>query len=124
MPVKTYTSALLQGKCPQCRKGDIYKFPLTKISHFSEMHVNCTNCNLRFEREPGFFYGAMYVSYAFAVAIIVAVSVVLNMLTKPDTFDYVFTISLVLFLCLPVMFRFSRVIFLYLFGGVKYRPDI
>jgi uncharacterized protein (DUF983 family) len=124
MPVKTYTSALLQGKCPQCRVGDIFKFPLIKIRHFSEMHVNCPNCDLRFEREPGFFYGAMFVSYALAVAIIVAVSIALNVLISPDTFDYIFSISIVLLLNLPVMFRASRVIFLYLFGGVKYRPDI
>ena len=28
------------------------------------LHVNCPNCGLKYEREPGYFTGAMYVAYA------------------------------------------------------------
>ncbi|GAB3978960.1 hypothetical protein GCM10028806_43230 [Spirosoma terrae] len=36
------------------------------------MHENCPVCGLRYEAEPGFFTGAMYVSYALYVATIVS----------------------------------------------------
>ena len=32
-------------------------------------HKNCSHCNLKYEIEPGFFYGAMYVSYALAIGL-------------------------------------------------------
>ena len=32
-----------------------------------KMHVNCPNCGHHFEREPGFFFGDMYISYALTV---------------------------------------------------------
>jgi uncharacterized protein (DUF983 family) len=49
-------------RCPSCRKGNL--FPNKNWLDFSfTMNKNCSVCNLKFEREPGFFYGAMFVSY-------------------------------------------------------------
>jgi hypothetical protein len=31
------------------------------------MNERCPRCGLKFEREPGYFLGAMYVSYALAI---------------------------------------------------------
>jgi len=31
------------------------------------MHANCPVCGLKYEREPGYFMGAMYISYALAL---------------------------------------------------------
>ena len=31
------------------------------------MHATCPECGLLFEREPGYFVGAMYISYGLAV---------------------------------------------------------
>ena len=36
------------------------------------MHQDCPHCGFHFEIEPGFFWGAMYISYAFSVAVSVA----------------------------------------------------
>ncbi|MEY4912742.1 MAG: hypothetical protein RL025_569, partial [Bacteroidota bacterium] len=33
------------------------------------MHQDCPHCGFHFEIEPGFFWGAMYISYAFSVAV-------------------------------------------------------
>ncbi|MBU6274968.1 MAG: DUF983 domain-containing protein, partial [Bacteroidetes bacterium] len=33
------------------------------------MHDDCPHCGFHFEIEPGFFWGAMYISYAFSVAV-------------------------------------------------------
>lgn len=36
------------------------------------MHTRCARCHLTFEREPGYFIGAMYVNYALTAAVVVA----------------------------------------------------
>ncbi len=46
------------------------------------MHDECPSCGLRFNREPGYFLGAMYVSYGLALVAIGALSVALWALTE------------------------------------------
>ena len=55
-------SAMWNNKCPRCRKGDLYKKPL-QISKPLDMHKKCENCELDFEPEPGFYFGAFIISY-------------------------------------------------------------
>lgn len=60
---------MLKGNCPNCHKGDIFKTS-GNIFKFKmpKMNESCPVCGYRFERETGFFFGAMYVSYALAAA--------------------------------------------------------
>jgi len=37
---------------------------------FPKMHERCSVCHLRYEREPGYFLGAMYISYALALPVV------------------------------------------------------
>ena len=53
--------AVLCQHCPRCFQGRIFGAPIT-------MNENCPTCGLRFGREPGYFFGAMYLSYPIAVA--------------------------------------------------------
>lgn len=114
-------SAIIKAKCPRCRRGDIFVFPLRRFLKFHQTNKNCPVCNLRFEKEPGFFFGAMYVSYAFVVAAIAVISLLLYYIFGDlDLWIYVSVINGVLVLFLPLIFRYSRVLYLYLFGGVTY----
>ncbi len=112
-------TALSQGRCPRCRKGDIFKYPLIHILKFGEMNDTCSSCGAGFMPEPGFYFGALYVSYAFTVALFVAVWLVLRVLFNPPEWVYVASIigSAVLFI--PISFRYSRILFLYWFGGLQ-----
>ncbi|WP_255517967.1 DUF983 domain-containing protein [Fulvivirga sp. M361] len=87
---------------------------------FHKMNPDCPNCGLHFEREPGFFFGAMYISYAFSVAIFVTVGVALTVLGDYPLYVYLIGIIGSVILLLPVSFRYSRILFLHLFGGVKF----
>ena len=63
---------ILQTKCPRCHKGDL--FESKNPYHFGKMTVSkthCSSCGLKYEIEPGFFFGAMYISYALNVALFV-----------------------------------------------------
>lgn len=120
MPVQSSLRAILEAKCPKCREGDMFEFPLVHLRKFSHMHTYCPICELRFEVEPGFFIGAMYVSYAMSLGIFFVVSfLIYTLFNNPDFHYYVIGIPLMVLILLPIMYRYSRVIFLHLFGGVK-----
>lgn len=71
--------------------------------------------------EPGFYQGAMYVGYGFTVAVIVAVTIVLYyFMGNPSEWVYIGTVIAIMFLLVPLNYRYSRVVYLYLFGGIKY----
>jgi uncharacterized protein (DUF983 family) len=54
----------LRLRCPRCGVGALYRKPFS-------MRVNCQHCGLKFEREHGYFVGAMYINYAATCAIAV-----------------------------------------------------
>ncbi|UII32049.1 DUF983 domain-containing protein [Fulvivirga ulvae] len=115
--------AIISGKCPRCRKGDIFKTSAFNLLAFYKMHPRCPECDLHYEREPGFFFGAMYISYAFSVAIFVGVGLALSILGDFSLEVYLFAIIGVVAVLLPFLFRYSRILFLHLFGGVRYEPE-
>lgn len=110
--------SLLQGKCPKCETGDVFK---TKGNLFllrmPVMNETCPHCNHKFEREPGFFFGAMYVSYAIAVAEMVSIIVAWTVLMPEAEFDYKIILLFVTTLVLLIFpnFRLSRIIWMYFF---------
>ncbi len=119
-----FLSALLQTRCPQCRKGEIFKSAAYNLPHYTEMHEKCPHCGLTFEKEIGFFYGAMFISYALNVAVVVSVFLAVYLLLgNPDLWIYISAILIATFVLLPLNFRYSRALMLYLFGGIKYQKD-
>ncbi len=53
----------LRLRCPRCGARTLFR------SRFS-MYADCVNCGLVFEREQGYFVGAIYVNYAATVVIV------------------------------------------------------
>jgi hypothetical protein len=89
-------------------------------SRFADMHPKCTCCGQNFEPEPGFYYGAMYVSFAIGTALFLVVIFVLSLLTEEITLPMVMAAVLVLSVgLLPVIFRLSRAVWIQLF--VRYQ---
>ncbi|MGL1885671.1 MAG: DUF983 domain-containing protein [Reichenbachiella sp.] len=128
MATKSATQALLECKCPRCRQGDMFKTGLFEKWYDRKMHDTCSVCNQMFEPEPGFYFGAMYVSYGFSVALAFIVGMVLyNIYEDPETWLYVSVLVLLLSILWPFMYRYSRSIFIHGFGGVrfdnKYKKD-
>ena len=57
---------ILTEKCPKCGEGQVFE-KKEKFFRFPRMHKNCPTCGYQFDREPGYFLGAMYISYGLAV---------------------------------------------------------
>lgn len=113
--------AIIGGKCPRCRTGRVFPYGMYNLTKFSKTNRECPHCKQNFETEPGFFYGAMYVGYAVNVGLIIT-TLLLYLIVFPQLSEFVvigFISSLVLIL-VPFNFRFSRIIYLYLFGPIRY----
>ena len=88
------------------------------------MNVTCPTCGVRLEPEPGFYQGAMYVGYAFTVAMLVIVGIILYVLGDPSEWVYIGVIIGIMVLLAPLNYRYSRIVYLYFFGGIKYNPRL
>jgi hypothetical protein len=85
------------------------------------MHECCPVCDLRFEREPGYFLGAMYISYGIALATITLLAVLLLRLTGWSIMKATGW-AMVLFLPFaPTITLLARVVWIYLDQAID--PD-
>ena len=88
------------------------------------MNAVCPSCGLRFEREPGYFTGAMYFSYAFAVPILAALTLILWLgPMRRQELEWVVLVAGLLFIpFVPAVFRASRVVWIHMDRYVDPRP--
>jgi uncharacterized protein (DUF983 family) len=121
---KSLASALPKGKCPRCREGQMFIYPVSKLPGFNKMNEYCLHCGVRFEPEPGFYQGAMYVGYAFTILVILVIGLSLYFLANPSDAVYIGTVIGVMVLIAPLNYRYSRIFYLYFFGGIKYDPSL
>ena len=49
-------------RCPLCGEGKLFRGWL-------RMNAECPHCGLKFEREPGFFLGSIYINYGLTALI-------------------------------------------------------
>src|SRR5690606_38067706 len=109
-------TAMVQSKCPKCRIGKVFERPTYGFKK-QKMHEHCPHCRLRFEVEPGYFYAAMYVSYAFSVAEVVTLGLATAMLTKSESpWVYVSVFFEVIFIFAPFNLRYYRLVLLHFFS--------
>ncbi len=50
-------------KCPRCQEGDLFETGSYTFVKPFDMPKRCPKCNLNYFPEPGYYYGAMFVSY-------------------------------------------------------------
>jgi uncharacterized protein (DUF983 family) len=103
---------IVRQRCPRCRTGRIFRYSIFR--GFPKMHDRCPVCDLRFDREPGYFLGAMYVSYGLGIVIVALITAVLWSVTGWwITKDTVWAVVLFLPFA-PTITLFARVLWIYL----------
>lgn len=113
--------SIIHQKCPHCHETDLFvhKNPY-RIKGFFDMPKNCSVCGQKLELEPGFYYGAMYVSYAVCVAYLIAIYVAMLVLYPSFSLEFYLFFAIGTMVALtPVFFRLSRAIWINFF--VSYR---
>lgn len=103
--------SITKMKCPQCQEGDFFVSHPYDLRHAGEIHEHCSVCGLKYSKEPGFYYGAMYVSYALGVAVFVTLWVVMNLFfSRLSTAWQIFMIIFISLLITPYLYVLSKII--------------
>jgi uncharacterized protein (DUF983 family) len=103
---------MLVGRCPRCREGSIFASGFAGIVGL--MNQTCAVCGLRFEREAGYFLGAMYVSYGLGVFTVLPVAVILAVVVEWPLAAVLAVMVVQTLISVPLFLRFSRLLWLYL----------
>jgi uncharacterized protein (DUF983 family) len=119
MKMKTKHTSALQGivtmKCPRCREGKMFPEG-TLFTKFMKMNDHCQVCGQSFQPEPGYYFGAMFVSYALNAGFFIAVWIALYFIMDEITLTAMIVALVVVVLgLLPITFRLSRVLWIYMF---------
>ena len=100
-------------------EGDLFinKNPYSSKGMF-DMPAKCPVCGQDFQIEPGFYLGAMWVSYPIVIALIIAfIALAHFVLGLHMLASFLFATVLLILLC-PPLIRYSRAIYLNIFAEV------
>ncbi len=78
------------------------------------MYDRCPVCSLKFEREPGYFLGAMYVSYGLTLAPMLLLVLAFWLGAKWTYSSALLAAALVYLPFVPSVVRISRVVWIYI----------
>lgn len=125
MEIISLVRAILQGKCPQCRQGLLFQSKAYNLKKFTKVNEHCAHCNLQFAKGPRFFDGAMYISYVLNVGLFLTSAFIIhNFFGRQPVSVYMTVIIVAVILLYPLLFRYSRIIFLYAFGSITYKESM
>lgn len=119
---RSILSAMLRHKCPECKKGDVFCqkgiFPLSSLLR---MHKQCPECGAKLIGEtnngPGInfvlttlllFLNALWYAPVFGLSYL-----------DNSIFYFLGTSVLIVLLLQPYLLRWSRIIYLYIWLGIK-----
>jgi uncharacterized protein (DUF983 family) len=117
---QTKLYSIVNNKCPHCHKGNFFETNNAyNLKLFLNMNNRCPNCNEDFRREPGYYFGATYVSYALTVGFGIVLFLLLCVGLNISTTAFLWTFSALLIILLPVFYRLARLIWINLFVNYK-----
>ena len=113
--------SIVNNKCPKCNDGQFFKDNnMLHLKNLLKMHKYCPKCGIKYEIEPGFYYGAMYVSYGLTVGGAIATFIILWLIGL-DLLTIFIGIFIMLILFTPLTLRLSRLLYGNMF--IHYNPD-
>ncbi|MBP7400368.1 MAG: DUF983 domain-containing protein [Chitinophagales bacterium] len=103
----------LRLKCPRCKTGNLFIEPNSyKLKLLAEMPRYCPKCHLNFNPETGFYFGAMWMSYAVGVLLSIVLICLFIFVFKIEVLWSFIAMAIIHILITPYLFRFSRALWL------------
>ncbi|MBX3010917.1 MAG: DUF983 domain-containing protein [Caldilineaceae bacterium] len=98
--------AILAQRCPVCLQGPVFYSLLA-------MHKNCPHCGVLYEREHGYFLNSMFIGYTAGFLLLIPSAFYLFWINASIPF---FSVAIILetILIWPLIFRYSRVLWMHL----------
>jgi uncharacterized protein (DUF983 family) len=112
--------SIVNMKCPRCHEGELWRSPLYKLK-FYDMHENCPVCGLKYEQEPGFWFGAMYMGYTFSSGALLIVMLITLFVLKWDIQQILTAVGITAVIGFTFNARLSRSAWLNI--SVNYNPN-
>lgn len=99
-------------RCPRCRKGKAFPTSSFSFRQPFTMYSHCPECQLNFEPEPGFYYGAMFISYIWTGFFSLFFIMLLHWVFGMSVMVSFAALILLNAICFVYIFRISRMIWL------------
>ena len=108
----------MPAACPNCLEG--------KVFHgFNGMYERCPRCGHKFAREAGYFLGAYYVSYVFAIPLLALFAFIIHLLILPEwRHENTVLIAVIPYALVgaPLVFRYSRLLWMHIDPPLETQP--
>ena len=115
----TKLSAILKLKCPACWQGNLFVKEGSPLSFNFDMHQRCPHCNENLVREPGFYFGAMFISYILSGFFSLFVVGTLIIFFKVNWESAMGVLAVVLIALYAYLYKISRSIWIHFFVSKK-----
>ncbi|MCB0396015.1 MAG: DUF983 domain-containing protein [Flavobacteriales bacterium] len=111
---------ILRNRCPRCHNGPFWAHAnpyVNLIRYKGGIYERCSSCGLKYEKDVGFWYGAMIVSYALNVGLFLIMWALWAWVYDDDTplLQLVTSIILSSILFFPIVFYLSRMVWIRFF---------
>ena len=108
--------SILNFKCPFCHEGQFFQAHPYNLRRAGDLLERCPACQRKYSIEPGFYFGAMYVSYAITVALAVSMWVAILVLAPDMELHWqVAMIGSVILIGAPIFYALSKIIWANMF---------
>ncbi len=112
--------SILGVRCPKCHEGKMFYTKTFSYKRPFDMKERCDVCNEDFFPEPGYYYGAMFVSYVFTAFFCISFMLIFHWILGMSLNASFGLLLVILALLFVGIFRLSRV--LYINMNVSYDP--
>lgn len=109
-------------KCPRCHEGETFQTGSWSWVKASEMYPRCPKCDLNYFPEPGYYYGAMFISYIWTGWFCLLFVALFHWWLRLSLWSAFGLLLAFLIINYVYIFRISRLMWINL--NVKYNPNI
>jgi uncharacterized protein (DUF983 family) len=104
-PASTLIFRALRLKCPRCGQAPMFSGLFCTIER-------CAHCGLKFEREPGYFLGSIYINYGITALLLTVAWITLRFGYGIESRWLVFGLAAFLVVFQMFFFRYARALWL------------
>lgn len=107
-------SGIFSLKCPTCLTGDLFPTSSFGFSQPFAQYEHCPKCGQNFFPEPGFYYGAMFISYIGSGFFCLGFVMLLHWVVGWSLMVSFFALLAVVAIFFVWWFRFSRSVYIHM----------
>lgn len=104
-PASVLIGRALRLLCPRCGRAKMF-------TGLFRMHETCPGCGLKFEREPGYFLGSIYLNYGMTAGLTTAAYVLLRFGMEIEARKLLVPLLVFIVLFSTLYFRYARALWL------------